>query len=133
MKKRKKQSAISILIINVLFYMITPLIISLLFTALACLYKNPLDLTGILGLLSLLISGAVCGFVNVKTNKDKGIKMPLISSLIATLVLFVASLFVCGTEGILRTLMNCACYILSCLLFATLAKRERRHKRKRRV
>jgi hypothetical protein len=132
MLKTKNKGFLISLLKNVLLYLIMPFIISLLLTAPAFLSPDPISLTGIFGLISIIASGAICGFISAKQNKQSGIKLALLYSAISSFILVAVSLLLVDKCNLSNLLMNAFSYILTSVLFAYLGKREKKRKRRNR-
>ncbi len=132
MQKRKKMNIWASAGINLAFCLFTLLAISLILALIASFTKNPISFTELFGLISLLLSGAICGFITNKSDKERGFKIMLMSLGVIIFIIIVASVLLCEGKVSGMAFMNCLCYILSSLLFAYLAKRERKGKRRKR-
>ena len=91
--------------------------------------KNPLGLAGYTSLALLVTCGAVGGFFTSKYKGENGTLPSAISAVIFALIIIFSGLIMSGsTSGV--TIVNTIFYVISAILFAYLAARRKRRKRR---
>ncbi len=108
--------------------------ILLLFTIALGLYAattaDPTALTGVMGLIALLGSGAVSAFINRRIFGEAGLMIALLSALLLSLLLLGIGLIASGGSLPPRCPVNYLCYMGVSLLSSLLGKpREKRRRR----
>lgn len=106
------------------------LIFSLIFSGLIMTTTSPVSSIKTVSLVTLLVSGAVSGFIVSKIKGDGGVFASLFSALIFIGVILALSLIL--TKGNVGGIvfMNCLCYLLISAFSSFFAKkRVRRHRR----
>ncbi|MBQ9084767.1 MAG: hypothetical protein IJY24_03830 [Clostridia bacterium] len=106
----------------------------LVFTVCLGLYsattKDPTRLSAVMGLISLLGSGAVAAFVNRRIFGERGFSIALLSALLLSLLLLGIGLIASGGGLPPRCPVNYLCYLGVSLIAALLGKpREKRRRR----
>ena len=134
MKKRIRGSGISSpllkTLLRVLFVLVTACILSLASAAILSGLENPYGSIDAAGLATMLITGALTGFICSRVSG--GIAPSVITTLISLAIMLVVAL-VLGGGGICgKALMNMLCYLLVSLFFAYLGSRRSQRRRKRR-
>ncbi len=103
---------------------------SLIFSIFCYSSDDPLGKINLFSLISLLLSGAVAGFISARINRKYGSGSCLIPGIIVALVIFGVSLILSG-GAFLPCLMNSGCYALVYLFFAIISKGRDKDSKKR--
>ena len=132
MKKHSKKelSLPLLLLIGSLISAALVICTSLVFTLVASLSKDPGGLIGIFSLLSLLLAGAGSGFTVSKLFRDGGALIAFLSAVITALIMSVIGLIVKGGAVPISVFLNYLAYLGISALFAFLATKFTRKKRK---
>ena len=93
-------------------------------------FKNPLGIIGISSLITLLFSGALSGFCTAKFKGKGGIGEAGISALVFALILISAGLIMTHGNIPLLTFANMAAYLIISLIFAAIANRKGKARRR---
>ena len=106
------------------------LIFSRIFSGIIMTASNPTGSIKTVSLVTLLVSGAVSGFVISKAKGDGGTFTSLLSSLVFIGIILAVSLIL--TKGRVggTIFMNCLCYFLISLFSSFLAKKRYRRRRR---
>ena len=106
------------------------LVFALIASAIIMTASNPTGSVKAASLVTLLVSGAVSGFLISKKRGEGGAFASLLSSIIFIAVILAASLIMSKGQvgGII--FMNCLCYFLISFFFSLLAKKRYRHRRR---
>lgn len=100
-----------------------------LMTALCYATEDPLGNTRLFSLICVILSGAVCGFVNAK-RKSGGVALSVLSALSLSAVMIIISTFM-SDSSTPATAMNALCYALTASGAAFIGKpRAKKHKRR---
>ena len=107
-------------------------VVSFILSLISSLTKNPTALTGVFSLLSLIIAGALFGFISSKLNGDGGIAIIFVSSVITALIMSAIGLIWCGGKVHFGVFLNYLAFIGTVALCAVIAGKigggKRRHK-----
>ena len=132
MKKHSKKelSLPLLLLIGALISVAAVICVSLVFTLIASLTKDPGELIGIFSLVSLLLAGAVSGFAISKLFRDGGSLIAFLSAVIAALVMSLSGLIIKGGAVPISVFLNYLAYLGIAALFAFLATKTVKKKSK---
>ena len=86
---------------------------------------------GIFSLISLLLGGAIGGFISAKIKKDGALIFSALVALATVLIMLVICVIMSGKIGG-GAFMNYACYMGVAVFSAFLGSREKRHKHRKR-
>lgn len=113
MKKstRGELGLLPLLIISALAAALTIFAVAFILTLISSLTKDPTSLTGILSLLSLLIAGALFGFIATRIIRDGGALITFISAVITALIMSAVGLIWKGGEVPFDVFLNYAAYL----------------------
>ena len=128
---RKEFSFPALLLMGSGFALATVLAVAMLLAVVAYLSNDPTSLTAAFALLTLVLAGAVSGFVTSRVNGDGGALIGILSALICTAIIAVVGLIVKGGLIPLGAILNLAVYAVTSVAAATLAKRKKTARRRR--
>ena len=135
MKKRKNShsgSRARALAVGALVHGLLFVIAMLIGSAIIFLQSDPTSVLDIGALIAFISGGALSGFLVSKKHAEGGLALSSASALIFTLVLVIISIIASGGKVAPRALMNYACYLPTAVLFAFIAARKPKPKRRRR-
>jgi len=134
MKRFKAQAnnrgALKVIFCGALFSVVLLLALSLAFAFIAGFTKDPASMSGIFSTLSLLITGAICGFSVSKYKGEGGTLAAALSSLLFVLVLILAALIINGGRLAPATLINYLCHIAVAVLFSFAGRQRKKSYRR---
>ena len=131
-QKRKELSLPILLLIGAGVSLASVLTMTLILAIASYFTKDPTSLVGAFSLLSLLLAGAISGFVNARTGGDGGALIGIISASVASLIMLSVGLIWRGGMLPLSALLNLTAFILTSVGSAILGKKRARSTRKRR-
>ena len=103
-------------------------VLSLITSAVAYNMSDPLGYIGILGLVALLMSGAVSGYAVSRVRGEGGFLAAILSSLFFTLIQILIGLIVAKGDLTLGVFFNYLCYIAISAFCAFLGGRRKRRR-----
>ena len=130
--KRKEFTFPALLSIGVGFALASLLAVTMLLAVISYFTADPTAYTGAFSLLSLVVAGAVSGFVTSRVNGEGGVLIGILSSVIASSTLLIAGLIISGGSCALCVLVNSLAFIGVSSLAAVLAKKIGKKSPKRR-
>ncbi len=130
-KHRLKKDGRGGLIFGVLISVLSFFLSLLIFSFILSIFENPISFVSIASLAAFLVSGAVSAFATAKYKGEGGTVTALLSSLLASAVIFAVGLICCGGKIKLSLLMNILCYLLVSAIFARLAGIKKKRRRGR--
>ena len=131
-QKRKELSLPILLLIGAGVSLASVLTMTLILAIASYFTKDPTSLVGAFSLLSLLLAGAISGFVNARIGGDGGSLIGIISASAASLIMLSVGLIWRGGMLPLSALLNLTAFILTSVGSAILGKKRARSTRKRR-
>ena len=131
-QKRKELSLPILLLIGAGGSLASVLTMTLIMAIASYFTKDPASLVGAFSLLSLLLAGAISGFVNARIGGDGGALIGIISASVASLIMLSVGLIWRGGMLPLSALLNLTAFILTSVGSAILGKKRARSTRKRR-
>lgn len=111
------------LLIGVGIAALTVVAVSFTLSVISSLTKDPTSLTGIFSLLSLIIAGAVFGFIYTGLSGEGGGAIAFISSAITALLMSIAGLIWCGGKVPFGVFLNYLAYVGATGIFTLLRTR----------
>ena len=96
---------------------------------LSYLTADPTAFIGAFSLLTLVIAGAVSGFVTSRVRGEGGVLVAVLSAVIATAVMLAVGLVWRGSALPLGAILNLAVFIIASVLSALIGKRKKRKSR----
>ena len=130
--KRKELGLTALCMIGSLFSLATIAITSFILAIISAFTKDPTALTGAFSLLTLLLSGALSGFVTSKARGDGGGLIGIISALIATGLILLVGLVWKGEFLPIGAIINAFAYLGISVIFSILGQKKLKRSRKRR-
>ena len=131
-QKRKELSLPILLLIGAGVSLASVLTMTLILAIASYFTKDPTSLVGAFSLLSILLAGAISGFVNARIGGDGGALIGIISASLASLIMLSVGLIWRGGMLPLSALLNLTAFILTSVGTAILGKKRARSTRKRR-
>ena len=131
-QKRKELSLPILLLIGAGVSLASVLTMTLILAIASYFTKDPTSLVGAFSLLSILLAGAISGFVNARIGGDGGALIGIISASLASLIMLSVGLIWRGGMLPLSALLNLTAFILTSVGSAILGKKRARSTRKRR-
>ena len=131
-QKRKELSLPILLLIGAGVSLASVLTMTLILAIASYFTKDPTSLVGAFSLLSLLLAGAISGFVNARIGGDGGSLIGIISASLASLIMLSVGLIWRGGMLPLSALLNLTAFILTSVGSEILGKKRARSTRKRR-
>ena len=131
-QKRKELSLPILLLIGAGISLASVLTMTLILAIASYFTKDPTSLVGAFSLLSLLLAGAISGFVNARIGGEGGALIGIISASVASLIMLSVGLIWRGGMLPLSALLNLTAFILTSVGSAILGKKRARSARKRR-
>ena len=131
-QKRKELSLPILLLIGAGVSLASVLTMTLILAIASYFTKDPTSLVGAFSLLSLLLAGAISGFVNARIGGEGGALIGIISASVASLIMLSVGLIWRGGMLPLSALLNLTAFILTSVGSAILGKKRARSARKRR-
>ena len=107
------------------------LIISFVMALVSSFTDDPTSLTGALSLVTLLLSGAVSGFITSKANGEGGALVGTLSSVIAAALVLVIGLVCKAGRLNLGVFLNLIAFICTSVLSSLLGKKLVKKRRRR--
>ena len=133
MKKRSfirgKRTAFTATLFGVMLNFTLFILFALIFAFFISKSRDPLAFSGYTALPLLIVSGALGGFFTSKFRAEGGVGSALASSLILSVIMILTGLFLGGGKIGAIVALNLSVYVLSALVFASLAKRKRKRRR----
>ena len=106
-------------------------LLSCIFALIANTSTDPTGNLGIFSLCTLLVSGAIGGFICAKIKKEKAMTFVALTALAVVLIMLIICIIISGKiSG--GAFMNYACYMGIASFSGFLGSREKKHKRHRR-
>ena len=130
MKEKNNGALPKSLLFGVLFSFLIVIIISFLFSLIISTLKNPTGAVRLSSLIVLLVSGAVSGFIICRHNKDYGMRVAFLSSVLFSILLILIALLSRGGSVGGVHFMNSLCYILISFFISLLGKNKKRRRRR---
>ena len=130
-QKRKELSLPILLLIGTGIALASVLGVSLTLAIASYFTKDPTALTGAFSLLTLLLAGAISGFITSRTGGEGGSLIGILSSLLATLVMLSVGLIWRGGMLPLSALLNLTAFALTMIGAAILGKKMTRGTKRR--
>ncbi len=93
--------------------------------------EDPSRLIGALGMVGMLISAALSGFITARMNKDGGAVVCAAAALIFSLMMLLVGIIISSGAPSIRCPLNCLCYLGVSLLGGLLASRIGKGRRRR--
>lgn len=128
--KRKELGLTALISIGAAISVAAVFAMALILALISSLTKDPTALTGAFSLLSLVLAGAVSGFVISRVNGDGGTLVGILSVVIATAVMIIVGLIWKGGLLPLGALLNLLVFLAVGVISSLLGKRKNK-KRKR--
>ena len=91
-RKRKEFGLTTLVLLGAAFAVAIIIAVSFVMSIISYLTKNPTSLIGALSLITLILSGAVSGFVTSKVNGDGGVLVAILSSVISAFTILAIGL-----------------------------------------
>ena len=125
--KRKEFGFPALVFMGAGFALAVVVVTALLFSALAYFTADPTAMTGAFSLLTLLVSGAVSGFVTSRVNGEGGSLVSAVSAVIAALLIIAVGLIWRGGLLPLGAVLNTVAFtVISCASAVFGKKRKKR-------
>ena len=125
-RKNKESSIIKRILISVLFSFLLLFFFSFILSIILSTFDDPTKNIKIYSLAVFLITAAASGFIFSALNKERGITVSLIASLIFICAVLIISTVRDTSASPLSRLMNALCYILISVFFAFLGTKRKR-------
>ena len=129
--KRKELGLSTIMLLGTAFSIVVIILTALIMAIISSLTKDPTSLTGAFSLVTLLISGAISGFVTSRANGEGGKLVGIVSSISAAFIIVIVGLV--WKRGMLNlgALINVIAFIAVSVVFSMLGtkKVKRGHRR----
>jgi putative membrane protein (TIGR04086 family) len=127
-KHKEKASGLTVLLIGTLAEGATLVLMSLLFSFFSYSMSDPLAITGLCSILSLVITAAVGGVVISRVKGDGGMAISVLSALLLCLILLLIGLIITGGELPLGCIISYLCYIAIAALSGFLGRKRNRRR-----
>ena len=128
-KRREAPSGAVTMLLGTLASAILTATLSLIFSFIAYSMANPDGVIGIFSIASLLITGALTGFLLSRSRDEGGILLAVLSSLLFSLILLLIGLIACGGTLPPGCIISYLCFIAVSALAAFLGKKRGRRRR----
>ena len=115
--------------LTTLYSLAVMLALTLILSALSLLGQNPLSTLGIMTIVIIAGSGAICGVSLSRVFKENGIQMTVLSSLFLSLIILAVGLILGGGKISLKLPLNILIYLLCSIISAYLARPKGRKRR----
>lgn len=129
--KRKEFGLTTLMLLGAAFSLAVILVVSFILSIISSMTKDPTSLIGASALISLIISGAISGFVTSKVNGEGGVLISTLSSVITAFTILAIGLIWKGGAIKLNVPLNLLVFIAASVISALLAKKTNRKKRPR--
>ena len=129
--KRKEFGLTALMLLGAAFAIAVIVVVSFILSVISSLTKDPTSLIGAFSLLSLILSGAISGFVTSKVNGDGGVLVAVLSSVISAFTILAIGLIWKGGAIKLSVPLNLIVFIAVSVIASLLAKKITRKKRHR--
>ena len=132
MKKRKKDPGLtSLMLIGAGLALGITVVLAFIMAFISSFTKDPTSLTGALALVSLLVGGAISGFVTSRMNDEGGALVGTLSAVIASALILIIGLIMKSGKLDLSVFINLIAFICVSVLFAILGKKRIKRRRRR--
>ena len=108
--------------LTTLYSLAVMLVLTLILSALSLLGKNPLSTLGVMTIVIIAGSGAICGVSLSWVFKKDGMQMTALSSLLLSLIILAVGLILGGGKISLKLPLNILIYVLCSIISAYLAR-----------
>ena len=132
-RKRKEPGLTTLMLAGAGFALALILFLSFVMAIISSLTKDPTALTGALSLGTILLSGAIAGFVTSRVNRAGGTLVGTLSAIITAAVILIVGLISGGGRVSAGMLINVPAYISISVLSSVLGKKRTKRRKKRYV
>lgn len=129
--RREKGGMLGAVIRSVLFSAVLFFAVMLVISVIIDRTEDPGRLIGALGIVGLLVSAALSGFITTRLTKEGGAAVCAASALIFALMLLLTGIILSSGAPGIRCPLNCLCYLGVSLLGGLLASRIGKGRRRR--
>ena len=129
-RKRKEPGLSALMLIGAGLSLVTILTVTFIMAIVSYMTSDPTSLTGALSLASLLVAGAISGYVTSRTNGGGGVLIGALSTVITASIMLTIGLIASGGIGV-GAFINLGAYVSVSVLASVIGK-KRVGKRKRR-
>lgn len=129
--KRKEFGLTTLMLLGAAFALVVMLAVSFILSVISSMTKDPTSFIGAFSLLSLILSGAISGFVTSKVNGDGGVLIAILSSVISAFTILAIGLIWKGGAIKLSVPLNLLVFIAVSLIASLLGKKQPKRKKHR--
>ena len=129
-RKRKEPGLSALMLIGAGLSLVMIVAVTFIMAIVSYMTSDPTSLTGALSLASLLVAGAISGYVTSRTNGGGGVLVGVLATVIAAAVMLTIGLIASGGIGV-GAFINLGAYVSVSVLASVIGK-KRVGKRKRR-
>lgn len=130
-RKRKDLPFPALLALGTAFSLGSIFVISLSLSLISYFTGDPTSLTGAFALLSLILSGAISGFLTSRYSGDDGVLLATLSAAITAALTLVIGLIWKGGWLPLNVLLNVGVFTVTSIIGALIGKKRSKHTHKR--
>lgn len=130
-RKRKEFGLTALMLLGAAFALAVIIAVSFILSVISSMTKNPTSLVGAFSLLSLILSGAISGFVTSKVNGEGGVIVAVLSSVISAFTVLAIGLIWKGGAIKLSVPLNLLVFIAVSVIASLLGKKQPKRKKHR--